>query len=169
MDVEETLSSIICEDIEVVCRDVWIVEKPQQKHNSPLYVLRIEGLNPDCHSRIQDIQLPPRFRRQSQTVVGNSWDFGEARISFESLWKLLSSSPECLFTTSRCGWPVASIASLGCELRKHKGDKFVPLSRQGRIFLSANRSQSRSPNRRWRYLQDRGASSMHSPYLDEEL
>ena len=102
-------------------------------------------------------------------VVGNSWDFGKARISFESLWKLLSSSPECLFTTSRCGWPVASIASLGCEQRKHKGDKFVPLSRQGRIFLSANRSQSRSPNRRWRYLQDRGASSMHSPYLDEEL
>ena len=131
--------------------------------------MRIEGLNPDCHSRIQDIQLPPRFRRQSQTVVGNSWDSGEARISGESLWKLLSSSTECLFTTSRCGWPVASIASLGCELRKHKGDKFVPLSRQGRIFLSANRSQSRSPNRRWRYLQDRGASSMHSPYLDEEL
>ena len=89
--------------------------------------MRIEGLNPDCHSRIQEIQLPPRFRRQSQTVVGNSWDFGEAQISGESLWKLLSSSPECLFTTSRCGWPMASMASLGCKLRKQNLDKFVPV------------------------------------------
>ena len=125
--------------LEVVCRDVWIVEKPQQKHNLGLVLI------PDWSSKSELLLqnplnpgYPPRFRRSQTEVAGILGILGR-----RGFWDTPpSSSLECPSTTSRCGWPMASMASLGCELRKREAGQICPRRPSKDAFFLHNRSQS---------------------------
>lgn len=81
---------------------------------------------------------PPRFRRSQTEVAGILGILGR-----RGFWDTPpSSSLECPSTTSRCGWPMASMASLGCELRKREAGQICPRRPSKDAFFLHNRSQS---------------------------